>query len=313
MKGWNTFGQSVAGARLWQTLSDRLVREYTRRFGVPDVIHAHAALWAGSVAIRMAQSLARPCVVTEHSSQILLGTLTRAERREAARVYRQADAVLAVSNVLLGAVRAVARDRRGRVVPNAVDFEFFTAPPAPRRRQPFTFVSVSHLVAGKQIDRLVRAFGRLARTRRDVRLLIIGDGAEAGPLQRLVEAHGIAASVEFAGALSRAGVRERLWNANALVVASAFETFGVVLVEALATGIPVIATRCGGPEELVDEDLGLLIDRDDDDRLAEAMGAIAGRVYSESILRARVRSRFSFDSVAQQLLDVYATLPQPLG
>ena len=73
MKGWNTLGQTVTGARLWAALSERLVSTYVRRFGTPDVLHAHAALWAGRVAVRMGRTLSRPCVVTEHSSLVLLG------------------------------------------------------------------------------------------------------------------------------------------------------------------------------------------------------------------------------------------------
>lgn len=308
MKGWNTLGQTVAGAQVWCALSERLVKEYVHRFGVPDVLHAHAALWAGRVAVRMGQRLLRPCVVTEHSSQMLLGVLGRQERREAASVYRKADAVLAVSQTLLAAVGSVAGVRLGRVVPNTVDFEFFTLPTVPRRREPFTFLSVCSLLPGKRVDRLIRAFARVSRTCPGVRLVIVGAGVEARDLRRLAEASGVAPQVEFTGALSREGVREHMWSANTLVLPSTFETFGVVLVEALATGIPVVATRCGGPEEIIETGLGLLVERDNEEELAEAMGIMTGQSYPERMLRDRVMSRFSFENIAQQLLDVYATV-----
>lgn len=308
MKGWNTLGQTTAGAKIWCGLSERLVSDYVRRFGVPDVIHAHSALWAGRVALRMAQSLSRPCVVTEHSSEVLQDTLRPSQRREGARVYREADAVLAVSETLLSIVGAIGPVRLRRVIPNAIDFDFFTIPTVPRRQRPFTFISVSSLVPGKRIDRLIRAFAQVCRVCPSVRLVIVGAGVEAERLRRLTQQCGVTAQVEFIGALSREGVRNQMWNANTLVLTSAFETFGVVLVEALATGIPVIATRCGGPEEIVDENLGLLVERDSDAQLTEAMVRMTERAYSDSLLRESVLSRFSFASVARQLLDVYSTL-----
>jgi glycosyltransferase involved in cell wall biosynthesis len=300
--------QTTAGANVWCALSERLVKTYVDRFGAPDVLHAHAALWAGRVAIRMGRTLMRPCVVTEHSSQILRGALDTHERREAARVYRQADAVLAVSETLLAAVGSVAGAPLGQVVPNAVDFKFFTVPKAPRPREPFTFLSVSNLVGGKRVDRVIRALAQVSRTCSGVRLVVVGAGVEAGDLRRLAHECGVAPQIEFTGSLSREGVRERMWSANALVLPSAFETFGVVLVEALATGIPVIATRCGGPEDVVQSGMGALVECDDEDGLAEAMADMTGQTYSESALRDRVLSRFSLESVAQQLLDVYAAL-----
>jgi glycosyltransferase involved in cell wall biosynthesis len=158
MKGWNTALQTVAGARVWAALSERLVRTYVQRFGLPDVLHAHAAHWAGRVAVRMGRTLARPSVVTEHSSAVLSGTLTSSQRAEAEYVYRGADAVLAVSRALSLAVDSIAGTRSSRIVPNAVDLEFFTLPSVPRRRDPFTFLCVCNLVEGKRVDRLIRAF-----------------------------------------------------------------------------------------------------------------------------------------------------------
>jgi glycosyltransferase involved in cell wall biosynthesis len=99
-----------------------------------------------------------------------------------------------------------------------------------------------------------------------------------------------------------------MWQANTLVLPSSVETFGVVLVEALATGIPVISTRCGGPADIVEPGLGLLVDCDDDEALAEAMVAVTRRAYSEDDLRRRAMARFSFEQVANTLLGVYRGL-----
>lgn len=308
MRGWNTLGQTLAGAKVWCALSEHLVQSYVRRFGVPDVLHAHAALWGGRVAVRMAQALSRPSVVTEHSNLIMRGVLDGHARGEAARVYQQAEAVLAVSEPLRAAVDSIAGSPVAGVVPNTVDFEYFTTPPVARPRTPFTFLSVGKLIGAKRIDHLIRAFARVAQVHPDTRLVVVGSGGEAANLRRLARESGVASRVEFPGHLTREGVRTRMWSANALVLASASETFGVILVEALATGLPVVSTRCGGPEEIVEEGLGLLVDRDDEEALAEAMMSMTARCYSERELRDRAMSRFSLEAVARRLLDVYSTI-----
>jgi glycosyltransferase involved in cell wall biosynthesis len=309
LKAWNPMAQTTAGAKIWALLSQRLVRTYVQRFGTPDVIHAQAALWAGRVAVRTARTLSRPSVVTEHSTAVLRGALRPSERAEAAAVYREANAVLAVSHALSKVIDVLAGTSRCRVVPNVIDFEFFTLPPVPRQQDPFTFLCVCNLIImHKRVDRLIRAFARVAAARPGTRLVIVGSGPDEQALRALAHECGVASHVEFTGGLPPERVRGQMWTANALVLPSAFETFGVVLVEALATGIPVISTRCGGPDDIVEPGLGTLVEPDDDEGLAPAMLAMTAESYSEQVLRERAKSRYSFEKVAGDLLTIYASL-----
>ena len=309
LKSWNPLAQTTPGAKVWIALSERLVRTYVRRFGTPDIIHAQAALWAGTVAVRTARALSRPSVVTEHSTSVLRDALRPSERRHAVAIYREADAVLAVSEALSRVVNSLAGIDRCKVVPNLIDFQFFTLPPVPRRQEPFTFLCVCNLVREhKRVDRLIRAFARAAVVRPMIRLVIVGDGPDEAALRALAHQCGVAHTVEFTGSLAPAGVRERMWQANAFVLPSAFETFGVVLVEALATGIPVISTRSRGAEDIVEPGLGVLVDQDDEAGLANAMAAVTSGSFSAQHLRDRAAERFSFETVAEDLLDVYARL-----
>ena len=197
-------------------------------------------------------------------------------------------------------------------MPNFIDFQFFTLPPVPRRQEPFTFLCVCNLVrVHKRVDRLIRAFARVSAVRPGTRLVIVGEGPDEAALRALAHQCGVAQRVEFTGGLPPAGVRERMWQANAFVLPSAFETFGVVLVEALATGIPVISTRSGGAEDIVEPGLGMLVDQDDEAGLADAMVAVASGSFSEQHLRDRAAGRFSFEKVAEDLLGVYAAAPRP--
>ena len=305
MKGWNTFRQTTPGAWIWVALMRRLVREYARRCGVPDVVHGHCALWAGTAAVQAAADLKRPAVITEHNSVMLNGGLSPEHRSIAAAAYRQANEVLAVSEALLKSVQPIA-DRSGRVVPNTVDTDFFTRPATARVRQPFTFLSIGNLVKSKRFDLLVRAFARMFGGDPAFRLVIVGAGEQEAALRALVAGTGTSSQVELTGALDRNEVRQRMWDANALVLPSAFETFGVVLVEALATGLPVIASRCGGPQEIVTDGVGMLVETDSEDALAAALVASSSRSYDESRLRQYAVGRYSYAAVARELSDVYA-------
>ena len=315
MKSWNPMAQTASGASVWCALSKRLVRTYVRRFGIPDVIHAQAAHWAGRVAVDSARELSRPCVVTEHSTAVLRGSLRDDERRHAVDIYRRADAVLAVSRALANAINTMAEIDRCQVLPNFIDFQFFTLPPVPRQQVPFTFLCVCNLInMHKRVDRLIRAFARARELRPASRLVIVGEGPDEGVLRALAQQCGVDRQVEFTGGLNAEGVRAQMWQANAFVLPSAFETFGVVFVEAMATGIPVISTRSGGPEDFIDRDVGALVDQYDETGLADAMVDVASRTFSAACLRDRAASQFSFETLAQQLLGVYSRVgegPRP--
>lgn len=307
MLGWSTFAQTVPGSLVWTALMRRLVSQYVLRYGVPDVIHGHAALWGGYAAMRVAQDVDRPFVVTEHSSTLLTGRIRESRRQRAASVYRRADSVIAVSGALAKKVDELAGVRVARVVPNLVDTALFT--PATRdeetRRE---LLAVCDLVDYKNVDVLLHAFASSAARRNGVTLAIVGTGKETQRLRRTAAELDIDRDVTFTGALPRAHVRVRMRHAAALVLPSDVETFGVVLIEAMSCGLPVIATRCGGPEEIVAPHCGMLVERRDPLSLARAIDAALARTWDGAAIREYAQTRFDYEPVAQQLTEIYARL-----
>ncbi|MGZ8854133.1 MAG: glycosyltransferase [Thermoanaerobaculia bacterium] len=305
MKGWSTFAQTTAGALLWAQLTRSLVRSYVDTYGVPDVIHGHAAMWGGYTAMLCARDIGRPYVVTEHSSSILTLRLSRSNRRRVAATYRNAARVIAVSRALKVSVDCVAGRSTADVVPNTVDSDYFNMPAHPRTARPFVFLAVGDLVTSKRTDLLLHAFARLHRAEPQTRLVIVGGGKESGRLQELMHGLDLSDAVEFTGPLTRPAVRQRMWEANALVLPSDFETFGVVLLEAMSTGLPVIATRCGGPEEIVSDGAGTLIDCNDEEGLLHAMSEHIAGSFDPMHIRNSVIRRFGYPEVARRLCDIY--------
>ncbi len=286
-------------------LARRRVRSYVACYGVPDVIHAHGSMWGGYAAMLCARELRRPYIVTEDADSILTLDISRGDRRRVVEVYRHAKRVIAVSDALKASIDCIAGAPIAEVVPDTVDSTYFHLPPAPRQSRPFVFLTVSDLSPSKRVDLSIRAFARLHASEPHTRLVIVGSGKESSRLRELTHTLGVPDVIEFTGAIPRAAARRRMWDANALVLSSDFETFGVALIEALSTGLPVIATRCGGPEEIVTPDLGALVECNDGAGLARAMGEILRRDFDAAELRFNVTRRFGCAEVSRRLCEIW--------
>ena len=168
---------------------------------------------------------------------------------------------------------------RDRVIPNPADSSYFL-PKREKLDNPFTFLSIALLRSEKRLDLLIKAFAKLHKIIPNIVLTIIGDGPEKSNLQLLSQKLQINDRVNFIGYQKKAVVADVIRDHDALVLSSDVETFGVVLVEAMTVGLPVIATKCGGPESIVLPDTGILIEPNNSTELYTAMKNIIDK-YDE--------------------------------
>lgn len=303
-KGWNPITRSWLGGHAWGALTRRLVREAVRQLGRPDVIHAQNAMWAGAAALRLAKQLDVPLVLTEHSDPSLLPVSPRSHAIAAA--YQEADVILTISQHLARSVATLAPGRPIDVVPNLVDTDLFTLPATPRPTDRPALLCVAHLEDHKGIHLLLDALAQPGLER--ATLEIAGAGPQGPALRAQVARLGLSARVRFLGALAHERVPEAMWRANLFVLPSLTETFGIVLIEAMATGLPIVATRCGGPEEFVTPDVGTMAPIGDAVALAEAIRqAWSSRArFSADRSRQSTAEKFGARLVAARLLEVYA-------
>jgi glycosyltransferase involved in cell wall biosynthesis len=138
--------------------------------------------------------------------------------------------------------------------------------------------------------------------------LLAGDGPLRKQLEQLSTTLGINDRVEFVGPIPREKACEFFQEIDAFVHPSRYETFGIVLVEALSTGRPVIATRCGGPNDIIRSEDGILVDVDDADGLSEAMRDMIGMEWDTQPMRDGVVARYTKAAIRGQLLDIYDTM-----
>ena len=281
------------------------LRALSRTGWEPDVVHAHF-LSKGYSFCTVPQCGQYPFVITEHSSFLNNDHIPENLRRKMRIAYGKADRVIAVGSGLRDNIRRYT-GVEARIIPNMLDVSVFTPPAERSRGGTFRFVTAGNLYRRKGFDILLDALALLGERGENVSLTLIGGGEEDANLKRQARALGLEDRVRFTGKLTREEMADIYRQADAFALASRRETFGVVYIEAMATGLPVVATRCMGPEDFVNDENGLLVPPEDAGAFADAMAKMIHTRdgYDSGAIAAFVRERFSPRAVAEQITKVY--------
>lgn len=278
-----------------------------RLYGRPDIIHAHVSYPAGYIAAQLSQEFKIPYIMTEHMSPFPFpqyfqhGQL----RPEIYTAFNNAAASIAVSESLSNSIEQFGI-RRPLVIPNLVDesaFKLHKPAPSP----PFIFFTLCVMTDQKGVDHLLRSIAHWQPASDDVAFRIGGDGPKLHEYQQLAKDLNIADRIQWLGSLDQAQAVNAFAQCHAYVMPSRHETFGVVYAESIASGKPVIATRCGGPEEIVNVGNGILVDIDNEMQLIDAMQTIIETYdqYDSESIRTDFLERFSKKAVVKQLMQQY--------
>ncbi len=286
----------------------RLFAQYRAANGAPDLIQAHGALNAGVAALAIRRRYGIPFILTEHSTAFAQGRLRWWERDLVRRVIAGAERCLAVSPQLARLLEAQYPGSSWQVLPNPLGDVFVAdaAISAPRDpAAPFVFVCVARLSPEKGHALLIGAFAEAFGGDPGARLRIVGEGPMRETLERLCAARGIAGQVDFLGLLPASGVRDQLLAADAFVLASDVETFGVVVIEALACGCPVVVTASGGPDHLVTAANGRLVPTGDPSPLSDALREMRRHAadYDRAAIRADALRLYGPDAFARRFAE----------
>lgn len=301
------------GSFLWEIYGLWLYKCYEKKFGKPDIIHAHSVLYAGHLAKKISNRYGVPYVVTEHSTAYGRGLMSNSKIKLAKSVVFQAQKLIAVSEEFCRLLDDFYNDPRDKwtYIPNMVNEVFLSFPLSYSNagKENFSFLNVAALHPKKGHDTLLRAFAKAFIGNDKVTLKIGGDGPCRLELEQLADALGVSNKVTFLGSLKREQVLLEVAKTNAFVLSSKHETFGVVVIEALALGKPVVATRCGGPESIIRNEDGVLAPPNSVDELAKAMLLLYHKreKFDPNEIRASCRSRFSEQAVTEQLKSIYSS------
>ena len=287
----------------------KLLKHAILKHGEPDIVHSH--FFDISYMTQKALDGKYKQVITEHSSFINT-ELTDSQIRKYGSMYAKADLVIAVSRALCNRMERLF-GVKAMCINNIVDTDIFKA----RARDgmasdgnPFGFITVANLTPNKRVDLVVDAAAGLIKEVKNLRLTIAGDGEERSLIEKKIRKHGISSHVQMLGKIDRKKICEELSLADCFVLASNSETFGLAYIEAIASGLPVIATRCGGPEDFVGEGNGLLIERDSLNELIEAMRFMYenAKGYDHEKISKDISERFSAKNISKQISDAYARI-----
>jgi len=281
----------------------------------PDLVHAHIALGAIPAAL-YCRFAGLPLVVTEHWSVHLDADPANLSARAAACArwaLGRAERLLPVGAALEGALRRLAPAGRYEVVPNVVDCQLFRPARRARGDGSRTLIAVGLFSAEKSYPTMLRALRLLVDEGVAVRLQIAGYGPAKVELEALIDLLGLTEHVELLGYVPKPELARRLRRADVFVHASEYETFGAAVAEALASGLPVVCTRCGGPEDFVTEDVGVLVEPRNPGALAAAIRDVLGRLemFDPEQIAGRARRRFSAEVVGAQLHEIYRQASAP--
>jgi glycosyltransferase involved in cell wall biosynthesis len=234
-------------------------------------------------------------------------------RRQAVWAAQHSAMHFAVSQSLRQTiVEITGQPDRVQVMPNVVDGDVFYAPPGVERvRDQILWVGVVRHVKG--VDVLLRAMLEVRRRRPGARLVLAGDAFHAAyrreetHLRQMAQELGVSDCVEWIGGQSPLRVAQLMSASSVVVLPSRRETFGAVLIEALACGTPVVSTSSGGPDDVVTPDVGRLVPTEDPAALANALVDVLERQseFDPNVLRGSALARYGVPVIAARLARAY--------
>ena len=291
----------------WNTI--KYYNELVKLSGKPDVIHAHVTYPAGYQALILKREYNIPIVITEHATFFKKEFLNQ-YRGITNEVLKDADHYVAVSSFLRDEIIQAGR-KQCDVIPNYIDFNKFEKhyTHKPTTKKTFTFINVNDFQYKKGIDLLLKSIHQTVNDRKisSIHFYIIGEGKDKKKYQIMSRDLNIEQYCTFLGRLSNEEVAKYMNRSDACIISSRKETFAVVGIEALASGIPVLSTECYGPEDYINENNGILVENDNVDSLTDGIVELIKNYerFNGKKINKNAKSKYSKEAVTQKYVKLY--------
>lgn len=286
--------------------NDKNFQLFESRFGKVQLIHAFITFPGGYIAMKLAEKYNLPYIITEEMSPFKPDVFMNLKRKINEQVLlplEKAAKPIAVSHFSADQIQSYISSQV-TYIPNMVDEDFFQPASKEVEREKFTFFTLGRMEEQKGIPVLLEAISKLKN--KDILFKIGGDGEELVKYKLLGEQLSLD-NIEWLGALNRDEAKLAFQNCNAFVLPSLHESMGVVFAEAIACGKPIVATKCGGPESIVNENNGLLAEVGDSADLANKIDRMVNNYdrYKAEVIREDFLERFSRKVVTAQIIKGY--------
>lgn len=285
----------------------KLINYILKDFGTIDIIHAHAFNPAGYCSCIIGKEFNIPVVVTEHSSKIIIKDISSFGTSMLKDCVDRAYSFICVGQTLKKCIiELTGTSKNIKVIPNMVS-NIFNYKQGRGNEKTFTFLSVGALQKRKNFDLLINAFSKAFHGNKNIKLKIVGGGNLLSSLQSQINSLGMCKQIELCGQLSREDTAKEMQQCDAFVLASANETFGVVYIEALACGKPIIGTRNGGAEDIINADNGILIAINDESQLVNALEQIHRNYekFNAAMIAKMCKDKYSEKAISEAILKIY--------
>ncbi len=295
----------------WVSIVCSMYEDYVKKYGIPDILHAHCAKWAGYAAMKISEEYHVPYVITEHLSKTILEEEFGKASSNAWQIpllkiaYEKADRVIPVSEELVDDIACYyGKDYQWQFVSNMIDTDFFHYyQRQPLSGRPYRFCCLANYWPLKGYDILFAAFRMLREDGMNVELHIAGRGTDSLECRRQ-----LSDGMFTHGLIDKQGVRDLLYQSDTLVLASRSEVQPLVLMEAMSTGIPVISTECI-PQNLRIDKGCVIVPIDDILSLAKAMKeCIQNPTFDGVELSDKIRLLVSPEIVGKKLETIFSEI-----
>ena len=281
--------------------------------GLPDLVMIHSSLWAGGALGEILNKNDIPFVLTEHLKEFLIPNgFSTFQKNIIHNTYSMASQILLSSSPLKNAISKNFNIHKSKLnlLPNPVDEHLFTLRKIPESKSQFTIICISLFRPEKRIDLVLESFNTLVHSGIKAKLKLIGDGPLKHEIENQIQKLGISDLVELPGYLPQKRIIDELHNSHFLVLPSDIETFGMVLVEAQACGLPVVATDCGGPKDIITAESGILVTPGSVSELTGGMKKLIRSFdkFDPSEIRNSVIQKFGQQSYAESIINITTNL-----
>ena len=286
-------------------LGNYLVAE--KEFGKIDIIHCHVSYPAGFVGMKMSEKNKIPYIITEHMSPFPFE-----QYKTGKGLKDEVKCPLMRANERITVSKSAKKDiesygiKSPIIIPNLVNEDFFNIKNI-KTREKFTFFTLGGMIPQKGILDLLNTIKKVVSIRKDFYFKIGGTGYELDKYKDFSKENNIEEYISWLGQLTPVESLKEFQNCDCFILTSKHESFGVVYAEAIACGKPVIATKCGGPEDIVNKENGLLVETGNVEEISNAILNMMDNInkYDSNKIREDFINRFSRNIVTEKIVSVY--------
>jgi glycosyltransferase involved in cell wall biosynthesis len=278
-----------------------------------DLVHDNILYPSGFIAMRLKKKLGIPYIITENwtgylpSKNLQLGLV---QKYLSKKIAKNADYITPVSLDLKKAMLSHGFETKYEIIYNVMDTKLFHPSAIKEKKEKIKFVHISTLDdPHKNISGMLRVAEKLSKQRTDFEMWFIGDGDTAPHTATAKRLNIHERYAFFDGSKSTSEVAEIMRNADCFLLFSNYENLPCVMVEALASGIPVVSSTAGGIPEHITEEMGVLVSPQDENGLLQAVNTAIDRIkagkYDPSQLSRYALDNFSYEKVGEKFSDLY--------